>query len=91
MHVIPNIPPPAALAAHIAGCAAATFQIGNDGKAFNITVLREKPADYGFGTTTIDVLSRTIYFPPHSPTKLYYAAPIFIPPGYNATIRLPPP
>ncbi len=64
----------AAKAASLSGCAAVAFQLTHDGKARNITVLREFPIGYGYGTAVSEVIRQATFTPPTSEDTWYYRA-----------------
>jgi hypothetical protein len=66
--------PAIAQAQHVSGCAAVAFQITRDGKATNISVLREFPPGYGYGTAVSDEVRRSTFAPPTSEQDWYYRA-----------------
>ncbi len=73
--------PPAAKSEIIAGCAAVKFQIRDDGKAYNITILREVPAGYGFGNAVSDQVRRSTYKVPTDNKNVWFFVNTAIAPG----------
>lgn len=59
---------------HVGGCAAVVFQLTRDGKATNISVLREFPPDYGYGEAVSKAIRESRFAPPTSTNDWYYRA-----------------
>ncbi len=64
--------PEIAKAQHIDGCATIIFQLTRDGKARNISLLRERPAGYGFGAAVAEQTRKGTFAPPASENDWYY-------------------
>jgi hypothetical protein len=72
---VPRFPPPElAKAQHVSGCAAIVFQLTREGKARNISLLRERPVGYGYGTFVAEQTRRATFAPPASENDWYYRA-----------------
>jgi hypothetical protein len=63
-----------AQAQHVSGCAAAVFQLTRDGKATNISILREFPPSYGYGEAVSDAIRKSTFASPASGQDWYYRA-----------------
>jgi TonB family protein len=68
------VAPEAARQKHVAGCAAVTFQLNREGKATNVSVLREFPPGYGYGEAVSEAIRKSRFAPPASKDDLYYRA-----------------
>jgi hypothetical protein len=67
-------PPELAKAQHVSGCAAIVFQLTREGKARNISLLRERPVGYGYAAAIAEQTRRATFAPPASENDWYYRA-----------------
>jgi hypothetical protein len=72
--IVPTIltPPALAKAQHINGCATVVFQLTREGKARDISLLRERPVGYGYGAAVYDQVRKATFLPPASEKDWYY-------------------
>jgi hypothetical protein len=48
------------------------FQLTRDGKARNVSFLRERPVGYGYGAAVYDQVRKATFLPPASEKDWYY-------------------